>query len=149
MYNTDSFTIKDFYLSYINCVKENELYQVDYKTFRNIVTEYFKYIRDAVIEEGRTIKLPARLGTLSVIKHKPKRYSAPSLRIDFKTSNELGKIIYHLNEHSRGFKYRFLWSKKNVIAKGNADYKLVMTRANKRRLAKIIKNNERDYLEIN
>lgn len=148
MAKTLSYTIKDFYKSYVNHTSFNKSYFVEYKVFRAIIVDYFKYLRDSILEEGRTCKLPARLGTLGVIKHKPKEYAAPSLRVDFKATREYGKIIYHLNEHSRGFKYRFHWSKQNVITRGSANYKLIMTRANKRRLAKIIKNNERDYIEI-
>lgn len=142
-----AYTIKNFYESYVNYI-DNDLYMVDYKTFRNILTDYFKHIRDEIIEEGKTFKIPCRLGTLSIIKHKPKQWNGESLRIDFKTSQELGKIIYHLNEHSSGFKYRFHWSKIIMNTPNKIKYQLIVTRANKRRLAQIIKNGERDYIEI-
>ena len=114
---TKSYTGKDFYTSYCDYIEDNPLYQVDYKTFRGVINDYFKYLRDELIENGKEIKLPCRLGTLSVIKHKPKEYSGKSLRIDYAESNK-------------------------------TMYQLVMTRDNKRRLAQIIKNKERDYLEL-
>jgi hypothetical protein len=43
--------------------------------FRDIINDYFKYLRDELIENGKEIKLPCRLGTLSIVKHKPKEYS--------------------------------------------------------------------------
>lgn len=138
----------DFYNSYCEYVKDNPLYQVDYTTFRSIINDYFRYLRDEIIENGKEVKLPCRLGTLRIVKHKPKQYNNKSLRIDYHASKEYGKIIYHLNEHSDGFKYRFYWSKLNVLIKNKTKYQLVMTRDNKRRLAQIIKNRERDYVEI-
>nr|DAQ64950.1 MAG TPA: hypothetical protein [Bacteriophage sp.] len=33
------------------------------------------------------------------------------MSVDYKSSKEEGKRIYHLNEHSNGYKYRLYWSK--------------------------------------
>nr|DAG45344.1 MAG TPA: hypothetical protein [Caudoviricetes sp.]DAV24016.1 MAG TPA: hypothetical protein [Bacteriophage sp.] len=33
------------------------------------------------------------------------------MSVDYKSSKEEGKKIYHLNEHSNGYKYRLYWSK--------------------------------------
>lgn len=146
--NTISYTGKDFYESYIDYVSDNKLYQVDYKTFRNIIDDYFRYLRDELIENGKEIKLPCRLGTLSIIKHKPKNFNNRSLRIDYGESKKEGKLLYHLNEHSNYFKYRFHWNKKDMLVKNKGKYQLIMTRTNKRRLAYIIKNRIRDYIEL-
>lgn len=146
--DTKSYVIKHFYDSYSEYVKDNQLYEIDYKTFRGIVTDYFKHIRDEVIENGREFKLPCRLGFLTVIKHKPKHYDSRSLRVDYRSSRDVGKLVLHLNEHTNGFKYRFHWNKQKMLIKNKIKYQLVMTRANKRRLAYILKNRERDYMEI-
>ena len=81
MQETKSYTGKDFYKSYIDYVGDNPLYQVEYRVFRDIINDYFKYLRDELIENGKEIKLPCRLGTLSIVKHKPKEYSGRSLHI--------------------------------------------------------------------
>lgn len=145
---TFAYTVKDFYKYYIDNLEENSPYEVDYKTYRSILEDYFKYLRDEVIEEGNTIKIPGRLGQLSIIKQMPAHWNKNSLCVDFKATAEYGKTIYHLNEHSNGFKYRFRWNKTNLLIRNSAAYQLVMTRANKRRLAQIIKNRERDYVEL-
>ena len=146
---TKSYTGKDFYRSYIDYVSDNPLYQVDYKTFRGIINDYFKYLRDELIENGKEIKLPCRLGTLSIVKHKPKEYSGRSLRIDYAESKKYNKVIYHLNDHTGGYKYRFYWNKHNMLTKNKTMYQLIMTRDNKRYLAQILKNRVRDYVEGN
>lgn len=142
---TKSYTGKDFYKSYIEYVENNPLYQIDYKTFRAILNDYFKYLRDQLIEEGKEIKLPCRLGTLSIVKHRPKEYTGKSLRIDYAASKKYNKIIFHLNEETNGFKYRYYWNKQNMLTQNKTKYQLIMTRANKRRLAYILKNKIRDY----
>lgn len=149
MQETKSYTGKDFYKSYIDCVGDNPLYQVEYRVFRDIINDYFKYLRDELIENGKEIKLPCRLGTLSIVKHKPKEYSGRSLRIDYAESKKYNKVIYYLNDHTGGYKYRFYWNKHNMLTKNKTMYQLIMTRDNKRHLAQILKNRVRDYVEGN
>lgn len=146
---TKSYVGKDFYKSYMEYVDDNPLYQVEYRKFRDIINDYFRYLRDEIIENGKEVRLPCRMGTLQVVKHKPKTYTSKSLRIDFKATKEAGKTIYHLNEHTNMYKYRFLWSKQNMLTKNKTKYQLIMTRANKRRLAYLLKNRVRDYIEKN
>ena len=104
---TKAYTIKDFYNYYLSYISDNPLYHIDYKTYRNILTDYFKFVRDEIIEEGKEFKMPCRLGTLFIIKHKPKQWNKRSLRIDYHTSKMYNKMLFHLNEHSDGYKYRF------------------------------------------
>ncbi len=59
------------------------------------------------------------------------------------------KVIYHLNDHTGGYKYRFYWNKHNMLTKNKTMYQLIMTRDNKRYLAQILKNRVRDYVEGN
>ena len=147
-YKRDSYTIADFYESYCEYTKDNPLYQVSYKTFRDIVTEYFRYLRDEIIENGKEVRLPCRMGTLSIVKHKPKEYTGKSLRIDYAESKKYGKMIFHLNEETGGFKYRYYWNKQNMLTTNKTHYQLIMTRDNKRYLAQILKSHKRDYCEI-
>ena len=145
---TKSYTIASFYNDYLGSIERDTVYDIDYNTYRAIVTDYFKHLQHQVIEEGKRIKLPYRLGTLQIIKSKPKYLDKRSLRIDYQATKQTGKLIFLLNEHSDMYKYRFLWSKTDVMVPNKSKYQLVATRANKRRLAQIIKNRELDYEEI-
>ena len=71
--DTKSWTGKDFYQSYCEYVEDNPLYQVEYRVFRDIINDYFRYLRDEIIENGKEVRLPCRMGTLSIVKHKHKR----------------------------------------------------------------------------
>ena len=145
---TKSYTVASFYNNYLNDIEHGTIYDVDYNKYRAIVTDYFKYLQKQLIEEGKIIKLPYRMGTVQIIKKKPKYYDKRSLRIDYQATKQTGKLIFLLNEHSDEFKYRYLWSKTDIMVPNKSMYQLVATRANKRRLAVIIKNKELDYQEI-
>lgn len=145
---TKSYTIPSFYNAYIDDVEKNTVYDIPYNTYRQIVTEYFQYLRDQLIEESKCVKLPYRLGSVQIIKNKPKFYDKRSLRIDYQASKQYDKMIFLTNEHSDFYKYRCYWCKQDMIVPNKTKYQLTMTRANKRNLAQIIKNKVHDYEEL-
>ena len=145
---TKSYTIASFYNSYLDDIELDTVYDVDYTTYRAIVTEYFKYLQHRLIEEGKQIKLPYRMGTVQIVKSRPKHLDKRSLRIDYQATKQTGKLVLLLNEHSDYFKYRAYYNKQDMVVPNKTKYQLVMTRANKRRLAQIIKGRELDYEEI-
>lgn len=146
-YQRKCYTIADYYISYKEYIEPNTQYDVDLKTFKAIVTDYFKYIKNEIMYECKEVKLPCRLGTLQIIKHQPKEYSGKSLRWDWKATKEIGKPVYLLNEHSNGWKYRFFWSKQGCLLTNKGKYQFIACRDNKRELAKIIFNRLKDYPE--
>lgn len=148
MRQTKSYVIQDYYNAYCEFTGLEGSYNVPYPVYSKLVREYFKYLRDEVIENGREIRIPAYLGYLSIVKHKPKYYNDRSLRCDYRESEKYGKKILYLNEHTNGFKYRFYWNKHTMKVRNKTKYRLVMTRENKRRLAYILKNGLRDYPEL-
>ena len=79
-YRRKSYTVADFYTNYKKSIDPNTQYDVDLKTYKAIVTDYFKYIRDEIMYNCKEFKLPCRLGTLQVIEHQPKEFSGMSLR---------------------------------------------------------------------
>lgn len=145
---TKSYTIASFYNDYLSSIEPDTVYDIDYTKYRAIITDYFKYLQNQLIEEGKRIKLPYRMGTLQIIKSRPKHLDKRSLRIDYQATKQTGKLIFLLNEHSDMFKYRFLWSKVDMMVPNKSKYQLVATRANKRNLAQIIKNRLCDYEEV-
>ena len=92
--------------------------------------------------------MPYGLGFIQVGKYLPKQLTQKSLSIDYKATREYGKKIYHLNEHSDGYKYRLYWSKIPQTFPDRYKYQLSFVRQNKRRLAKLIFD-KKDYLDIN
>ena len=119
--------------------------QVDKQLFRKIFDEFNKLIIDAILINSEEIKFPYRLGTLRVKKSKMKYDDKNKLKIDWAASRKSKKKIYHLNDHTGGYKYRFYWSK--GIVKNISAYSFIPTRTNTRTLASILKDKNRqlDY----
>lgn len=144
MLKTKSYTIKDFYKYYI----EQNPQGVDYKTYRAIMEDYYKIIRNEILYSSTELTLPYRLGTVRIAKYKPKTYTGKSLSVNYKLSKEVGHKVYHLNEHSDGYKYRLYWHKDLKSNYSIYRYSLNLVRAAKRELAQIIKHKLTDYPEI-
>lgn len=145
---TKSYTIASFYNDYLKDIESDTVYDIDYNKYRAIVTDYFKHLQSKLLEEGKMIKLPYRMGNVQIIKNRPKHLDKRSLRIDYQATKQYDKLILLTNEHSDFFKYRYWWNKTDMIIPNKSQYQLVATRANKRRLAQIIKNKELDYEEL-
>lgn len=144
-YKRHSYTIPDFYAKYVELTKENPVYAVDFKLYKEIVSAYFKTVKDILLEEGRTYKLPCGLGMLFISKRKPNQKDRIS--VDFANTKKYGKTIFHLNEHTNGFRYKFYWNKTNATHPMAHAYNFVASRANKRQLCALIKEQGYDYIE--
>lgn len=138
-----SYTIYDIYNNYCEEVDD----AVSYFTFKKVLDKFNEQIKESIIDRSEMFKLPYGLGYVSIVKYKPKSYTKKSLSIDYKTSREENTIIYHLNEHSGGYKYRLYWSKLPRTFPDRYKYKLSLTRDNKRYLAQLIFN-RKDYINI-
>ena len=122
--------------------------EVDYELYKRVLDEMCKVILEHVFNRSEGFKMPYGLGMIQVGKYKPKNYDDKSLSVDYKASKEYNKRIYHLNEHSDGYKYRLYWSKIPRTFPDRYRYQLCLVRDNKRKLAQLIFNKQ-DYLDIN
>ncbi len=147
MANRASYTIQDFYASYAKEYPAGHMYHVDYKTFRKITSGYFSWITDSIIDRASEVKLPSNMGKVLVVKRKPFGHKRQNYNVDFIETRRLGKTILHLNEHSDGYSYRFIWDKSSMNTHNKYYYEMIHTRAAKRRLAKSIKEKKIDYIE--
>ena len=122
--------------------------EVDYSLYKRILDEMCTVILEYVLECSEGFKMPYGLGFIQVGKYKPKTLTPDSLSVDYKASKEYDKKIYHLNEHSDGYKYRLYWSKIPRTFPDRYKYQLSLVRQNKRKLAQLIFN-KHDYIDIN
>lgn len=140
MKNKKSLTFRDMY--------KNLPIEVPYELYKRVLAEMCVVILEHVLERAEGFKMPYGLGFIQVGKYRPKNLDNNSLSIDYKASNEYNKRIYHLNEHSDGYKYRLYWSKVPRTFPDRYKYQLGFVRQNKRKLAQLIFN-KRDYIDIN
>jgi hypothetical protein len=85
--------------------------EVDYSLYRRVLDEMCAVILEHVLNHAEGFKMPYGLGFIQVGKYRPKTLTQQSLSVDYKASKEYDKRIYHLNEHSDGYKFRLYWSK--------------------------------------
>lgn len=121
--------------------------EVPYGRYKRILDEMCKVILEHMLERSEGFKMPYGLGLIQIGKYKPKSYTQDSLSVDYKSSKTYGKRIYHLNEHSDGYKFRLYWSKIPRTFPNRYKYQLSLVRQNKRKLAQLIFN-KHDYIDI-
>ena len=139
-------TLKHSYIYFTKDLPEDSKYNLSYKQYRAICEDFNKLVSQAIIEEGFFFKMPYRLGTIRIKKHK---ILFSNLKPNFGLFNESeGKYKnVHLNEHSSGYYVRFYWNKmKETIIRNKTAYSFIATRANKRETARVIKS---DKYQIN
>lgn len=141
------YKLKDMYELYIQEVDEDSPYYVSWQDYKSICNDMFKEMSRRILEEAAEIQLPFRLGSVYIVKKLPKTWTTKSLRVDFCSTMKYGKTIYHLNDHSNGFKFRFKWNKSKALVKNKSFYVFKATRGNNRELASLIKSGKMDYFE--
>ena len=135
------------YDDYIKDKDVESAYYIPTTLYYKIIGEFYKKITDEILLNNKTFKMPYKLGTLRVCKTKVMLKYLTTFGVDWPATTELHKRVYHLNEHSRGYRYYFYWGKTRTYVPNLFFYRLVMSRTNKRRLAKLIKVNKYDYYE--
>lgn len=135
----------DIYDMYISDKELDSPYHISRGLFRDIIYEYNEYVTKEILN-GSIFFMPHGLGSLYVIRKKFKPAIA-RLAPNWELSLKYNKIIYHLNEHSNGYRYNFKWDKKACRFRNYSMYRLTMIRGIKRLLAKYIKQLGFDYIE--
>lgn len=141
-----SITIGDAYLRYKKLHPKGTKHFLDAKTYKSICYAFNKKIVNFVLLESGEFRIPHRIG---IIRIKKRKTDMNNLRLDYQATKKYGKKIYHLNEHSKEYYYRWFWHKKMAIVKNKSAYCFKPTRANKQYLTRLIKdkNSKVDYPE--
>lgn len=138
-------TLKHIYQYYIKDISKSSKYYQSYKIFRDICEDFNKELSNEILE-GYFFKMPYRLGTLRI---KKRKIDINNLKPDFGLFNKSNEIYKnkHLNEHSNNYYVRYYWTKRTeTLIKNKSIYSFIPTRANKRELAKRIKENTIDQI---
>lgn len=129
-----------------------------------VLTSFYDKLINAMIYNNVDITFPCNLGNLSIKKKKviirltPEgKLDTSKLKVDMKATRELqaecpgtDKKVFHLNEHSNGYYYRYLWSKVTCFVPNSTVYLLDLRRKHKRKLAEAALNPKvkLDYYEL-
>lgn len=153
MTRTDS-NIRKSYKLYKSTTKN----PVDIKTYIKIANDYNKFLMERVLD-GEEVTLPSNMGTISIVGYKQKikfdEQGLPILPPDWVETKKLWesnekakeekKLVYQLNEHTNGVRYKIHWSKRRILIEHKTLYSLRMTRTNKRLVNEAI-NQGKEFL---
>lgn len=142
------YTLKSIYKAYKEgCVGESQL---SYKQYSSILNEFNKALVQEILYDSAEVKLPCNLGTLRIRKRKIDLSKANKLRPNWEETKKLWdsnpeakenkKLVYHLNEHRDGYKYKIYWDKKGSKVRNKSYYFFKPSRDFSRELAYILKN---------
>lgn len=116
--------------------------RLDMGEFRKAVNLANTKIIDKIIFDNFEFNIP-NLGTLALKKKKIRKFIDGKfnkhLSVDWAATLKHGKKIYHLNEHTDGYKY-LLYFTQSIKFKNRNYYRFKIARQNDRYLAKILKN---------
>jgi len=161
---------KDIY-KYYRSTTENP---VDYKTYVKFLFSskdnkgVIETLTERILYNTYILSFP-KIGSIFVKKYKPKVKFKPNGDLDIRKSHiridwantlklwqsdpeakEEKRKVYHLNKHTKGYLYKFVWDKRKQPFKNKSVYKFNPVRKLDRHLGYILKNNiEVDYFEIN
>ena len=133
-------TLKHIYQYYIKDISKSSKYHQSYKVFRGICEDANKELSNEILE-GYFFKMPYRLGTIRI---KKRKIDINNLKPDFGLFNKSEESYKnkHLNDHSDNYYVRYYWTKRvETLIKNKSVYSYIPTRANKRELARRIKEN--------
>lgn len=134
------------------------------RLFSQIVREFYDEVVNEMLVSNFEFKLTHKMGTILIRKHKKKlclnkdgKLNLKKLRIDWLSTKKLWmenpiyrqekRLIYHMNEHTEGYHFRFYWDKSLTRTKNISVYKFIPTRHNKALLIESINQGNTDFYE--
>ena len=133
-------TIKDAYKEYEKEITKDTFFDIGYKDYRKACEMFNKEICEKILLNAEEFILPYRLGSIRIKKRKMSFKDKARLKIDWQETKKLGSIVYHMNDHTDNFRFGWKWDRTSTIVKNKQVYSFEATRANKRRLASLLKD---------
>jgi len=130
-----SITLKDSFKDY-----KKEGGDLEYKVYRDICEEYNEEVINNIILDTLEFKIPNRLGSIRI-----KKVKGSPKRVDWALTKKYNKKIYHLNMHTDGYYYKWMWHKKDALFTNKSVYSFTAPRKAKRRMSGLLKKNEIDF----
>lgn len=122
--------------------------------FVSVCLRYGDLLMNSILYEGKKAKLPCGMGSMEVLKFKPRIFDKTgriTLFIDYQATRQAGKVVYRTFEARDGYAFRFKWTPASCV-KNSRYYTFRATRdgndTNRQKLRDIYHNHpEIDYFE--
>lgn len=135
--------------------KELKQVNIPFEDYLKILHTFGELLMVHLLETGDRVRLPWGLGYFGVNKKKRKRIVIDvagkkgfNLPVDWKTSKEVGKIVYHMNFHTDGYTYHWAWFPASSKIKGAHIWKVEPLRVFSRTLAAYLKKPDSPYKNL-
>jgi hypothetical protein len=146
----------DMYKAYIKRNKDKgERFDITYGKYAKVLNKYNKGIVHLILHTAMEYIIPYNLGTIRIRKYKPNvlDYKTNELRKghlapDWHTTLELWgenpkakeekKIVFHINDHTDGYRYRWYFRNYRSTCPNRTAYSFQASRTNKRKLAALL-----------
>lgn len=139
---------------YEDFCRKNPHINISFSKWREVIYAHNQMYVDHVLETGQAIKLPYGFGKLSVNKKKPKvtrKWNGKIhivLPIDWKKTKEEGKRIYHMNLHTDGYKFRWIWFASSARFQNSDVWNFKPARTVSRLLGSYLKKTDKNYKDV-
>lgn len=142
--------------NYERFLKEHKLTEQDIsfeKFVKNLKVCNWMFIEYA-LRTGQKVQLPFGFGCLAINKRKPKRYVEfngkryLNLRVDWAKTKQVGKKVYHTNDHTDGYSYKWMWFPKDAKFHLSELYVFKATRLASRAINKYIRKPNSIYKDL-
>jgi hypothetical protein len=157
MYFKEKFIKKDGELSKKSIVLKDSKYNIPITVYNTIIKDFHIMMCESILK-GKDFTLFERLGVIGIRKNKIKIKVSDTgdvvtnAPIDFKSTMDLWEenkeakekklLIRHINQHTKKYIHRWYWDKGDANFRNKTAYSFIPSRANKRNLAKILKDEE-------
>lgn len=140
---------------YEEFLQKNSSISLSFDDYKKVIYAFNISLVSHLLETGDKVKLPFGLGELVVNKYKPKKYiigkdgkEHVNLSIDWVETKKAGKYVYHLNAHTEGYKFYWMWNWWKSRIKCAFIWKFEMARTNSRLLKTYLKKTNSKYKDI-
>lgn len=120
---------------------------ITFDQFKSIVYTYTDIFKNYIMFSGEDAKLPWGLGSFTIVKKRPTVIKNPNTGeerinypVDWKSTKELNKIIYHLNYHTDGYRFNWVWFRSSAKIYQTDIWSFKPSRETSRELNKHIKS---------
>lgn len=128
---------------------------ISYKDWSRVIIAYNQTIRDYILESGDLAKMPFGMGLFCISKKKCKKFitlpdgtTRVNLPVDWKRTKEQGKYVYNFNNHTDGYRYKWMWFPSTACFYQANIWNFKPYRTSSRKLAEYIKKPNSRYSEI-
>lgn len=127
---------------------------ISFEKWEEIIYTFNQNFRDHILETGDKCKLPWGMGSFSVSKRKSKKFviidgkEYINMPVDWVKTHKLGKRVFHLNTHTDGFRYKWLWFSHDSRFQYPEIWVWKASRVTSRKLAEYLKRPNSSYPQI-